>query len=297
MAKDSPWFKFISSEFNDGVISLCSDSAVGLFTRLVSLYWSREGDLPLDFAYEKMPKSTPESWTELTKRGVVKIIDDRVVINFLDEQLIFREEVSIKGKEAAKKRWEADKAKKQKASNQAKNATPDAVALPLQTNGITTTNTTPTPPQWDKKEKEREKLDRDTSLSKKERSISTSASTKPSNPTSPPLWGSSLRADSMRRYVERLTQTISRITPAQTASAMDFYSPQKLTDEQAQAVRDFSARHPDKTQDFLAHWLFVIGYCCEDLEQGKESVEQILKTIDGEIQDLIYRFSEEGLAI
>jgi len=152
MAKDSPWFKFISSEHTDGAISLCSDAAVGLFTRLCALYWSREGDLSVEFAREKFPRSSGDSWGELKARKCIKIEIregvEMLQISFLDEQLIGRIETSKKAKEAIEARW----SKTKKGPNGAKNT---VVSEPYydQNTGV---NGSYYDPDTNKKEKEKE---------------------------------------------------------------------------------------------------------------------------------------------
>ena len=86
MAKDSPYFKFYVSEYNDGDIQLCSFEAQGLFVNLCSLYWSREGQLFISKA-KKLFKVRAKCWEELIEERAIKIQDDKIVISFLDEQL------------------------------------------------------------------------------------------------------------------------------------------------------------------------------------------------------------------
>ena len=86
MAKDSPYFKFYVSEYNDGDIQLCSYEAQGLFVNLCSLYWSREGQLFISKA-KKLFKVRAKCWEELIEERAIKIQDDKIVISFLDEQL------------------------------------------------------------------------------------------------------------------------------------------------------------------------------------------------------------------
>jgi uncharacterized protein YdaU (DUF1376 family) len=95
MAKDSPYFKFYVSEYNDGDIQLCSMEARGLFTSLCSLYWSREGQLLLSKA-KKLFKVREKCWQELIDERAIKLNEDKISISFLDEQLSERNEVSVK---------------------------------------------------------------------------------------------------------------------------------------------------------------------------------------------------------
>lgn len=86
MAKDSPYFKFYVSEYNDGDIQLCSMEAQGLFMNLCSIYWSKEGDLFLSKA-KRLFKVRAKVWEQLIHERVIKVDNDRIKINFLDEQL------------------------------------------------------------------------------------------------------------------------------------------------------------------------------------------------------------------
>lgn len=89
MAKDSPYFKFYVSEYNDGDIQLCSMEAQGLFTNLCSMYWSKEGELFLSKA-KRLFKVREKTWKELIDERVIKINEDKISISFLDKQLIER---------------------------------------------------------------------------------------------------------------------------------------------------------------------------------------------------------------
>lgn len=109
MAKDLTYFKFIVSEWNDGDVTLCSLAAQGLFVNLCSLYWSREGNLPLKFAQKKLERASKKVWTELISEQILTIVDQKVVISFLDEQLKNVEFTSVQNSENAKKRWKPTK--------------------------------------------------------------------------------------------------------------------------------------------------------------------------------------------
>lgn len=105
MAKDSPYFKFYVSEYNDGDIQLCSMAAQGLFTNLCSHYWSKEGQLLLSKA-KRLWKVSEKVWKELIEERVIKIEDDKIIISFLDEQLNERVELSKKNSKNVSKRYE-----------------------------------------------------------------------------------------------------------------------------------------------------------------------------------------------
>jgi hypothetical protein len=109
MAKDLTYFKFFVSEWNDGDITTCSFSAQGLFANLCSVYWSREGDLSFEKARKKFPKASEKLWKELQTEHVFKIVEGKLVINFLDEQLKEMENVSNQNSNNAKLRWKRTK--------------------------------------------------------------------------------------------------------------------------------------------------------------------------------------------
>ena len=45
MAKELPYFKFETSEWENGTIQMCSRETKGLFIDLCSMYWARLGDV------------------------------------------------------------------------------------------------------------------------------------------------------------------------------------------------------------------------------------------------------------
>jgi hypothetical protein len=109
MASDLPYFKFVISEWNDGDITTCSFEAQGLFVNLCSKYWSREGKLILATAKRMFPNCSATAWGELIDGHIIKIQDDKIVINFLDEQLEERGKVSVVNSQNAAKGWEKRK--------------------------------------------------------------------------------------------------------------------------------------------------------------------------------------------
>lgn len=105
MAKDLPYFKFIISEWNDGDITLCSLEAQGLFINLCSLYWSQEGNLSITKAKRRYKDCNTTVWDELIGEGIIKVDDDQIKINFLDEQFAERKGLSIQNTKNVLKRW------------------------------------------------------------------------------------------------------------------------------------------------------------------------------------------------
>lgn len=105
MARDLPYFKFYVSEWNDGDITLCSLEAQGLFVNLCSLYWSLKGKLFYASAMRRHSDCNASAWEELIKSNCIKILNDKIVINFLDEQMHEMSKISIQNKKNAEKRW------------------------------------------------------------------------------------------------------------------------------------------------------------------------------------------------
>lgn len=127
MAKDLPYFKFKISEWNDGNITLCSFEAQGLFINLCSIYWSQEGEVSLSKMKRRFSHCKATAWKELISDSIIKVEEDSIIINFLDEQFSELNETSKKNSTNASKGWEKRRKK------MPINATP----LPTISNGTT----------------------------------------------------------------------------------------------------------------------------------------------------------------
>ena len=86
MAKLLPYFKFNSSEWNDGDISFESFEVQGLFISICSLYWSREGDITLSRLKHRL-RADDSTFQALINWNHIKVDNDNVHISFLEEQL------------------------------------------------------------------------------------------------------------------------------------------------------------------------------------------------------------------
>jgi len=84
MAKELPYFKFEPAEYLTKDISFCSLAAQGLFTNLCSYYWQRECKLTKDQFLRRI--NEPELFNELLSEGVIDLIENNIVIKFLDSQ-------------------------------------------------------------------------------------------------------------------------------------------------------------------------------------------------------------------
>jgi len=90
---------------NDGLTKICSRESKGLFIDICSIYWSRLGELPYALALQKLCNGKEDALQELKKADIFGVIEGQIVIEFLDEQLSERGQVSEKRRNAAKKRW------------------------------------------------------------------------------------------------------------------------------------------------------------------------------------------------
>lgn len=87
MAKSLPYFKFYSSEWNDGDITMLNMNDQGLFINICSLYWSKECRVKLAFIQSRFP-SYYEGLNTLIENNLIENLDDGYLkIRFLDEQL------------------------------------------------------------------------------------------------------------------------------------------------------------------------------------------------------------------
>ncbi len=106
IAKELPFFKFEPSEWDNGHIQMCSREVKGLFIDLCSLYWSRTGNLYYAFALQKLCNGIEDALQQLIKSRIIRVVDEQIVIEFLDEQLAEFNIISEKRRESAQKRWE-----------------------------------------------------------------------------------------------------------------------------------------------------------------------------------------------
>ena len=87
MAKDLPYFKFYSSEWNDGDITIESLETQGLFINICSLYWSKHGDLKEKFIRARFSENI-DSLESLINENLISVTYDGLVsVRFLDEQM------------------------------------------------------------------------------------------------------------------------------------------------------------------------------------------------------------------
>lgn len=106
MAKELPYFKFEPSEWLEGQIQVCSDEAIVCFVNLVSGYWLRLGCISYAFALQKYCRRNKLVLQELIDNEILKVEDDKIVIDFLDFQISEFSKISKKRSKAAASRWD-----------------------------------------------------------------------------------------------------------------------------------------------------------------------------------------------
>lgn len=99
-----PYFKFFPTKWQNGSIDDCSLQAQGLFINLCIRYWGRRGDITLSSMKAKF-KRKEKLFAELIDADVIKVINDRIQIIFLDEQLMELNVLSEKNRRNAYTRW------------------------------------------------------------------------------------------------------------------------------------------------------------------------------------------------
>jgi uncharacterized protein YdaU (DUF1376 family) len=105
MAKELPYFKFEPSEWDNGIIQMCSRESKGLFIDICAMYWSRLGNLPYKLVVQKLCNGNANALHELMQEQVFSIADEQIVIKFLDNQLSEFGHKSNQASKAAKARW------------------------------------------------------------------------------------------------------------------------------------------------------------------------------------------------
>lgn len=120
MAKELPYFKFITSEWLDGEITLEELETQGLFINICALYWSKEGRVYLTKLKKRYRNATQESFNSLIEEGFIQVNEDLVSISFLDEQLKERRAKSLTNSKNGKKGGRPRKAKENQTETEEK---------------------------------------------------------------------------------------------------------------------------------------------------------------------------------
>tara|TARA_R110000868_G_scaffold402189_1_gene678315 strand:+ start:264 stop:950 length:687 start_codon:yes stop_codon:yes gene_type:complete len=103
MAKELPYFKFEPTEYLTGDITLCSDSAQGVFIQLCCFYWSKSCSISLAIAKQRF-NNCLNDLNQLLEFDIIKVDEkDYININFLDEQMESFISISSKRAESGRK--------------------------------------------------------------------------------------------------------------------------------------------------------------------------------------------------
>jgi len=102
MSKELPYFKFFTSEWLNGDITLEDYELQGIFVNLCAYYWHKDGCVDIIQAEKKLRTNRVN---ELLEIGLIKEDDNNLTITFLDEQLsefsIRKKRLSDAGKKGA----------------------------------------------------------------------------------------------------------------------------------------------------------------------------------------------------
>ena len=93
MAKELPYFQFEPAEYLAGNISFCSLEAQGLFVNLCSYYWQRSCQLTKEQFLKRL--NYADEFAELVEENIVELQENRIRIEFLDEQYLKATKKSI----------------------------------------------------------------------------------------------------------------------------------------------------------------------------------------------------------
>ena len=106
MAKELPYFKFEPNQWDNGNIQMCTREEKGLFIDLCSMYWSRLGDVPIKLALQKLCGGNATALNPLISHEIIRVIDDMIFIEFLDEQIQEFDNMREINSQNALKGWE-----------------------------------------------------------------------------------------------------------------------------------------------------------------------------------------------
>lgn len=82
--------------------------AQGLFINLCAVYWSNGCTMSYAKAKRRYSGCNATVWKELINEEIIKVSGDTISINFLDEQLLERKDLSDQNAQNASKRWKKD---------------------------------------------------------------------------------------------------------------------------------------------------------------------------------------------
>ena len=80
--KELPYFKFFPNQWITGSISFMDLELQGAFLKTCCFYWSKECNVPR----EQLKTIIPRHYVSLLNSKLLKIVDDKICIKWLDEQ-------------------------------------------------------------------------------------------------------------------------------------------------------------------------------------------------------------------
>lgn len=101
MAKNFPYFKFFPTEWLTGNIAYEDLEIQGLFINVCSIYWQRDGNLSIEDIKRRYKKENLID--SLVSGGFIKVENELILIDFLNEQLDAANHISRKNSENGKK--------------------------------------------------------------------------------------------------------------------------------------------------------------------------------------------------
>lgn len=119
MAKELPYFKFEPNQWENGNIQMLSREDKGLFIDLCSMYWSRLGDVPEKLVIQKLCAGNALALNSLCEERIIEVINSKIFIKFLSEQLNEFEDTSKQNSKNAKERWEKHRKQKDESERNA----------------------------------------------------------------------------------------------------------------------------------------------------------------------------------
>ena len=117
MAKELPYFKFEPNQWENGLIQMCNRESKGLFIDIISIYWQRLGNLPYRYVLQRLCNGNANALQELCDEGIIKVKNDNIHIDFLDDQLNEFKDKSKSAKKSADERWRKQREKQEKDAN------------------------------------------------------------------------------------------------------------------------------------------------------------------------------------
>ena len=96
------WFKFTPTDWIMGKIQRCPEITQARFMRLICLYWNKECLLTYEDAEIEIDK---EHLDLLISKKIIKLVDEFISIEFLNDQLVSISETSQKRRESVLLRW------------------------------------------------------------------------------------------------------------------------------------------------------------------------------------------------